>query len=147
MRLKLAKIGLEAFVLLAGVVRIGGQSFVNAEVEDINTILMRSTFRIHGRANDMGGISVGTVFIIGRPIKGQPNRGAYVLVTAAHVLEAIKGENATLLLREQTGDGWKPLLYDFPIRGHRGEPLYIKHPSADVAAMYIRVPSVVSIPL
>jgi hypothetical protein len=122
------------------------ETFVNAEVEDINTILMQSTFRIHGPAVDGTGISEGTVFIVGRAIKDQPNRGAYVLVTAAHVLES-KGEG-TLLLRQKNSDGtYKPFFYDFPIRDKTGSPLYVKHKSADVVAMYIRVPTTVAIPL
>jgi hypothetical protein len=92
-----------ALLIFAGFV--AGQTFVNTEVEDINTVLMQSTFRIHGPAVDGTGTSVGTVFIVGRPIKDQPNRGAYVLVTAAHVLESIKGEMGTLLLRQKTAMG------------------------------------------
>src|SRR5271154_3246613 len=88
---------------------VAGQTFVNTEVEDINTVLMQSTFRIHGPAVDGTGTSVGTVFIVGRPIKDQPKRGAYVLVTAAHVLQSIKGDTGTLLLRQKNSDGaYKP---------------------------------------
>src|SRR6266446_5228396 len=109
---------------------------------------MQSTFRIHGPATDGTGNSVGTIFIVGRPIKDQPQRGAYVLVTAAHVLESIKGEKGTLLLRQKNGDGtYKPFLYDFPIRDDRDKPLYVKHGSADVVAMYVRIPNIVTIPL
>ena len=124
------------------------QTFVNAEVEDINTILMQSTFRIHGPAINGTGISEGTVFIVGRSIKDQPSQGAYVLVTAAHVLEGIKGETGTLLLRQKNGDGtYKPFLYEFSIRDKKSIPLYVKHGSADVVAMYIRIPNTVTIPL
>jgi hypothetical protein len=136
-----------ACILLAGYFQLCAQTFVNAEVEDINTILMQSTFRIHGPSNDAGSISEGTVFIIGRRIKDQPNRGSYVLVTAAHVLESIRGEKATMLLRESSGDTWKPFSYDFAIRDGQSNALYVKHPTADVAAMYVRIPNVVSVPL
>jgi len=99
-------------------------------------------------AADGTGNSVGTIFIVGRPIKDQPQRGAYVLVTAAHVLESIKGEMGTLLLRQKNGDGtYKPLLYDFPIRDKKGNALYVKHGGADVVAMYIRIPNTVTVPL
>ena len=123
------------------------QTFVNAEVEDINTILMQSTC-VHGPAVDGAGTSVGTVFIVGRPIKDQPQRAAYVLVTAAHVVESIRGATATLLLRQRNTDGrYKPFLYEFPIRDDAGGALYVKHTSADVVAMYVRIPDVVTIPL
>jgi hypothetical protein len=111
-------------------------------------MLMQSTFRIHGPALDGTGTSVGTVFIVGRPVKDQPQRGAYVLVTAAHVLEGIKGETGTLLLRQKNADGtYKPFLYDIPIRDKKGGALYVKHASADVVAMYVRIPNTVAIPL
>jgi hypothetical protein len=127
---------------------VTGQTFVNTEVEDINTVLMQSTFRIHGPAVDGTGTSVGTVFIVGRPIKDQPKRGAYVLVTAAHVLESIKGETGTLLLRQKSGDGtYKPFLYEIAIRDKKGNPLYVKHGTADVVAMYVRLPATVTVPL
>jgi hypothetical protein len=124
------------------------QSFVNAEIEDINTLLMQSTFRIHGPAIDGSGSSVGTVFILGRPIKDQPQRGAYVLVTAAHVLDHIKGKTGTLLLRQKNGDGtYNPVSYEVPIRDKNGDALYVKHQTADVAAMYLRIPTALAIPL
>src|SRR4051794_1976846 len=71
------------------------------ELQDVNTILMQSTFRIHGPATDGTGTAVGTVFILGRPLEAQPTKAAYVLVTSAHVLEDIGGHTATLLLREK----------------------------------------------
>lgn len=93
--------GLTVCAVLILVARVRGATFVNTQIEDINTVLMQSTFRIQGPSVDGGGTSFGTVFILGRPVKDQPERGAYVLVTAAHVLESIKGEKAVLLLRQK----------------------------------------------
>src|SRR5205807_2003788 len=70
-------------------------------VPELNTILMESTFRIHGpskEANDK--VSFGTVFLMGKPIP-DTTKAYYVLITAAQVLNEIKGETGTLTLREK----------------------------------------------
>lgn len=100
---------------------------------DINTILMRSTFKIAGRG------SVGTAFIIGRPVPEDTKRLYYVLVTADHVLRELEGEQAILYLRKKQNDEFIKLPYTFQIR--RGtEPLWKKNPETDVAVMYVRLP-------
>jgi S1-C subfamily serine protease len=104
---------------------------------DLATILMRSTFKIQGRTSQ-GDISSGTGFILGRPLAGNPQRGFYVLVTAAHVLDQIGDDTATLHLRRRTGSGFTRLAVDIPIR-KSGSPLWRKHP--DVAAMPVRLPN------
>lgn len=53
---------------------------------DIATVIMRSTFKIQGEG------ALGTVFIMGEPSSDEPNKLKYVLITAAHVLEAIKSD-------------------------------------------------------
>ncbi len=113
---------------------------------ELNTVLMQCTFEIEGR-NAEGQESIGTAFVIGRPIPSIPNRARYVLVTAGHVLSDIATDSATLYLRRRAGsDHWAPAPISVPIRA-RGRPLWTKHPSADVAVMYIKVPTDVSIPL
>ena len=101
---------------------------------DMNTILMRSTFRIGDER------TVGTAFVLGRPFAGDPTKLAYVLITAAHVLEDMKGQQAILFLRKQVEGEFQKL--PFPLRIRDGEkPLWTKHPKADVAVMYIALPS------
>ena len=102
---------------------------------DINTVLMKSTFKIVG---DNG--NIGTVFIIG---KSTPNsaehRAYYVLVTAAHVLDQIPGDSATIFFRKKDGNIYDKTPYRYQIR-QDGKPLWVKHPKADVAAMFIVPP-------
>lgn len=110
---------------------------------EINTALMHWTFRIRGPAAEPGKAAVGTAFVIGEPITNQPPTGRYVLVTAAHVLNDITGEKATLDLRLKNDDGrYQAVPHDVQIRAS-GKDLWKKHPQADVAAMYIALPSLV----
>src|SRR5437773_1719333 len=77
---------------------------------EINTILMRSTFKISGN-----GVT-GTAFILGKPAPSQPTRAYTVMVTAAHVLNQMTGEQATLFLRIKEGDAYKKLPFPIKIR-------------------------------
>ncbi len=100
---------------------------------------MNSTFKIVGHA-DKALTSIGTVFFMGKPMKGNPAKGYNVLITAAHVLNNLVGDNATLILRRKNTDGtFSP--YPFPIKiRENGRNLYFTHKDADVAAMYLSVP-------
>jgi hypothetical protein len=100
---------------------------VPTHAQELNTILMNSTFKIVGpNARIKGNIIFGTVFIMAKPIKETPDRGYYVLVTAAHVLDKIGGEEAA---------------FGYPIQIRTGSSnLYTTHPEGDVAAMYVRLP-------
>jgi len=101
---------------------------------ELNTTLMNSTFRIEGSGK------TGTVFIIGKPLRTDPNNFYYVLVTANHVLEDIKTNQASIFLRTLTNDKHNKLPCKIDIR-RNGNPLWIKHPEVDIAAMYINLPS------
>jgi hypothetical protein len=63
-----------------------------------------------------------------------------VLVTAAHVLDAMTGDTANLTLRRKLPSGWQTLSAPVPIR-QNGHPMWIKHSVADVAAMYVNLPN------
>lgn len=102
--------------------------------EDINTALMRSTFKIVGQD------SIGTAFVIGRPVPGESNKLFFVLVTAAHVLQNIKGEQAVLFLRKKQGDDFVKFTQPLQIRKNN-QPLWKEHPEADVAVMYLPLPT------
>lgn len=56
---------------------------------ELNTILMQSTFRIHGpKKGSSDKTSFGTAFLMGKPTP-DITKQYYVLITAAHVLEDI----------------------------------------------------------
>lgn len=108
---------------------------------ELNTVLMESTFKVEGQN------SQGTAFIIGRPVPDHGQKAAYVLITAAHVLDEMQSVAATLHLRRKTDTGtWARLPIGVPIRAN-GQPLWKKHPDADVAVMYVSLPREASIPL
>jgi len=95
-----------------------------AGAEDLNVLLMGSTFRIAGPARGEGKISVGTVFFVGRPLKSSPDRASYVMVTAGHVLQDIIGDEAVLWLRRKKADGtFEALEQRLRIR-NKGAPLW-----------------------
>jgi len=118
-------------LLLVVVVLTNGHAA--AADSDLASTLMRSTFKIQGKT------SAGTGFIIGKPLAADPNRGFYVLVTAAHVLEQIKEDTAILHLRRKAGTSFGRLPTLIQIRSS-GAPLWRKHPDVDVAAMAVRLP-------
>ena len=114
-----------------------------AELE-INTTLMHYTYRIEGPAGKPNEVKYGTVFVMGIPDLKQPGKGQYVLVTAAHVLEGISGETATVYLRKKMIDGkFKKVSYILQIRKGK-KPLWVRHPTVDLAIMKIALPVFVS---
>ncbi len=112
-------------------------------IPDINTILMRSTFKIE-LDNKSGGTKVGTVFILGKPFKDNHDKARYVLITAHHVLDKSKGEKAIIYLRKREGESFIKFPHEIRIR-ENNKQLWVKHPDADVAAMYIGLPKNVDI--
>lgn len=117
-------------------------AFGQAPNDELNTLLMHSTFKIYGPdANNKANTTFGTVFFMGMPIKDNPNNASAVLVTAAHVLDRIGGDEATLLLRRRDNGGvYSTFNYNVKIRDN-AKALYVKHATADVAAMYVTVPN------
>lgn len=110
---------------------------------ELNTVLMRSTFKLAGEG------SIGTAFVIGRPSKKEATKAYYVMVTAAHVLEKMKGSHATLFLRRQLADGtYQKIPYSVEIR-RDNQPLWSRHSddSVDVAVMYVGMPTGIDISL
>jgi hypothetical protein len=101
---------------------------------------MCATFRLAG-AN-----SLGTAFLLGRPLPNEPGRAAYVLVTARHVLSDIPEDQAILFLRTCVNGVYQKIEYPIQIRAN-GVPLWSQHPAADVAAMYVRLPTAADLQL
>jgi hypothetical protein len=109
------------------------------EFFEINTQLIESTFRITGPSSKQQGATAGgTVFLLGKPIAD--GKAAYVMVTAAHVFEEIGGDKAAINFRFKGADGKYAVAdFEFNIRNN-SNPLFVKHPSVDVAALYVRMP-------
>ena len=85
------------------------------------------------------GQTAATCFLLERP-KADGEASQILLVTAAHVLENFKGEEARLILRRpKVDDDIEPVPWPFRIRDGN-EPQWKKHPQADVAAMAIAPP-------
>ncbi len=128
-------------VLLASGHPVKGEEVPKADFE-MSTILMQSTYLISGTyANNPQLQSQGTAFIVGKPVPGDAGQSYFVLVTAAHVVEQMSGEIATLSLRVPRDNGSYQLVPQ-GVRIRNGDkPAYVKHPDADVVAMYAPLPS------
>lgn len=116
---------------------------MSAETLELNTVLIKSTFKLAGEG------SVGTAFVIGRPSRVEATRAYFVMVTAAHVLEQMKGAHATLFLRQKMQDGTY-IKVPYPVEIRRdNKPLWMRHPDdiTDVAVMYVALPQDIDITL
>lgn len=120
------------------IILLGAVTAMASDATDISSILMRSTFRIQGDK------SFGTVFIMGEPLADQPGKGSYVLITAAHVLDEIKSNTAILFVRKRMGIAYVKIPYPIQIRDN-GNPLWVRHPKVDVAAMRVALPQDIDI--
>ena len=77
----------------------GGKAMAeNQNGIELNSVMMRNTYKIKGNN------SMGTCFLIGKPLEKNPKRARYILVTAAHVLEQMKSDEATVYLRRKKSD-------------------------------------------
>jgi S1-C subfamily serine protease len=103
------------------------------EAYDLSTILMGSTFKL--KVAD----SLGTAFLIGRPVTQEAKMQYFVLVTADHLLRNANADNAFLIMRRKDADKYDRIEHSFKIR-NQGKELWVKHPEVDVAVMYLPVP-------
>jgi hypothetical protein len=102
-------------------------------------VLIRSTFRIEGSGKS------GTVFMMGDP--GREGTDArFVMLTAGHVLEDIRDDWATLVLRTRVLGVYRKLPVKIRVR-IGGKPLWLKHSDLDLAAMYVSLPPAADIVL
>lgn len=120
---------------IATIIMIMICSIAHASETDFASGMMRGTFKIADTSNKV----LGTAFIVGRPAKSAPGKCYPVLVTAAHVLDSIKGEEAILSCRIKSGDTFKRKPVKIRIREGK-MILWKKHPKADVAVMYFAIP-------
>ena len=113
-------------------------SVVAQSLLDLTTHLMRSTYKLEG------GGSVGTAFVLLDPIPESTNSYRFLLVTAAHVLDNTHGDTTSIHLRNKINDEYVRLTHPIKIRDN-GTNLWTSHPAADVAVMYVSMPSVMDI--
>jgi hypothetical protein len=107
---------------------------------DLNTQLMNATVKI---ANPK---STATAFLLTRPDPSQASKTQFILVTAAHVLEKMTGDEAELFFRHKESEGvYKKLPMKIAIR-KAGKALWTRHPSFDIAVMYVVPPEKAKIP-
>lgn len=107
---------------------------VHAQTNDLNVQLMQATVRIQGPATVPGKNAEGTVFFLSYPIPDNTNWGWNIMVTAAHVLDDIKSDNAVLYLRKPVNANFEKLPCSIQIKAD-GKPLWYKHPDVDIAVM------------
>jgi hypothetical protein len=143
-------VGTGAIMFLRTVKTIGALATLfliasTATAQEISSWLMNSTFRVEGPDRAKAGSTLfGTVFVLGKPVANADDKASkesnYVLITAAHVLEGISGEQAILTLRRRNADGsYVPFPYSEKIRDGLINR-YVVPPNADVAAMYVSLP-------
>ncbi len=86
---------------------------------------------------------MGTVFLLLKPLAAQTSttsiEGMPVLVTAAHVLDEMSGDNMEIVMRKHHEVTWIPVSARLAIR-RNGQPLWKTVPDADVAVMYVQYP-------
>lgn len=109
---------------------------------EFNTTVFMSTFKLFEPVNHG---TCGSSFLLVKPKTPGAREGWWVLVTAAHLLEGIMGDQAVLVTRSHAGDVWTRAPYTFHVR-KAGKPLWVKHPTADVAAMYLSLPDALKPP-
>ena len=114
----------------------------NQNILELNSAMMRNTYKIEGED------TIGSCFLIGKPYKKDPNRAYFVLVTAAHIFEQMKGDEATIYLRrKQNGDIFLKIPWKIKIR-QDSDALWVKNKSGiDVAVMYVRLPKDIDVQL
>jgi S1-C subfamily serine protease len=101
---------------------------------------MLSTFHLQAPSTTPGEVATGTGVVVGRTCKTDPTMGAATLVTAAHVLEKMAGDDLVVQVHIKRPDGtWQKVPHPLKIR-ENGRPTWVRHSEADVAAMYVSLP-------
>jgi hypothetical protein len=141
-----------AQMILAFCTSLAPQSFPaqaqQPEAANFDSNLMEATFRLEGQGLQGSGQTVNaTGFLLGRPYAKDQTKGRYVLVTAAHVFDEMRGDTIIVHSRRKVGSvTWVEAPFPVAIRAN-GRPLFIRLPDADVAVMYLQLPSGVTPPL
>jgi hypothetical protein len=106
---------------------------------DINTVMMKSTFKLSGKGSENNTNVYGTCFLVGVPVPNNDSLFYIILVTAKHVFDDMKGDSITLYARLKTNDTYKTIPVKLRIRNGNSN-LYFSHNNQDVAAIPIEMP-------
>jgi hypothetical protein len=106
------------------------------------TRMIQATFKLVNPS------STATCLLLSRPHPGEDKKSETILVTAAHVLQQMTGEQATLVLRKASKDGtYARHELNLKVRV-KDRPLWTKHATTDVAVLPIQLPEgVAAVPL
>ncbi len=119
-------------LILAVIVLTAAASIASAE--DYATRMLEATFKIYHKD------STATGFFVNPPAAAAIPEKHVLLVTAAHVFERMKGEQAIIVLRKPHPDGTFTRR-DFEVKVREGEkPLWFKHPEQDIAVLAVKLP-------
>jgi len=130
-------------VLFAPIATSGDDTTIAGETDADGAIaVLNSTFKIFNSQ------STATGFLVQFPPgTARTSERECLLITAQHVLEQVNGETVILVLREPQADGsWQRHDVTIPIRKEK-QDLWIRHPSEDVAALRMTLPSDTKTPL
>ena len=97
--------------------------------DDFHTQMMNATFKV---ANEK---STATCFLLVHPSPKDPKKEEFLLITAAHVLEPMNGEEAIIFLRRKQSEGvYQKIPHKLAIRKGKKD-LWTRHPARDVAVI------------
>jgi hypothetical protein len=121
-----------AVCLALALMVLAGGSAGRAQTADLDTQLMLATVKLSDPH------AAGTGFVLGRP--GPGGKTQSILVTAEHTLSRTVQEELTIVYHRRKPDGaYTKAPIQVKIR-RAGKPLWIKHPTADVAVLPITPP-------
>ena len=104
---------------------------------DLSVDMIKATVQLEQSLGD-GQRTVGTGFLLDAPTPdGRPRT---ILVTAAHVLQKMPAQQASIGYRFQTQAGWRFDPQPLTIRIPGGQGKWTQHPTRDIAAMEITAP-------
>jgi V8-like Glu-specific endopeptidase len=107
----------------------------NETIPDFNTLVMRATVKVSHEK------STGAGFLL-----SAADGKKFILVTAAHALEGTPGNETSVVFRRKESEGvYQKRSVKLNIRKD-GKPLWTKHPTEDVAAMWIVPPKDAELP-
>ncbi|HSG73067.1 MAG TPA: hypothetical protein VLA12_21820, partial [Planctomycetaceae bacterium] len=108
-------------------------SSVGAAEPGLATQAVKATYRLRGEG------SMATCFVVSRPDPQAPDKTQRILITAAHVLRKMKGNEATLILRK-----WNPQTSEYErlpqavqVRIDQETPQWTEHKTADAGALIL----------